>query len=243
MFFGCKSLKSATIPESVHGFESQLYLCDLEQYFTICLANPFMDCPDLKEWRLSPTDQYLTSEGIALLSKDGCVLIACPAASGEYRVPEGVTEIRAHAFSGCKALTSVILPEGVTKIGFRAFMDCRSLNSIVIPKGLTSIAEAAFKGCESLTSIEIPYGVEEIDPETFKGCSSLTSVEIPYGVTIIDQEAFKGCTSLKTIEIPASVTEIKLWAFKDCPNLTIHAPAGSEAERYAKEKEIPFKAN
>ena len=32
------------------------------------------------------------------------------------------------------------------------------------------------------------------------------------------------------------------WAFVDCPNLTIHAPAGSYAEQYAKENHIPFVA-
>ena len=37
-----------------------------------------------------------------------------------------------------------------------------------------------------------------------------------------------------------------LWSYKDsfekCPNLTIHAPAGSYAEKYTKENNIPFAA-
>ena len=40
--------------------------------------------------------------------------------------------------------------------------------------------------------------------------------------------------------LPASILEIGADAFKDCHKLTIHAPAGSYAETYAKENNIPF---
>lgn len=36
------------------------------------------------------------------------------------------------------------------------------------------------------------------------------------------------------------MTEIDKRAFDGCPNLTIHAPAGSYAEQYAKKNNIPF---
>ena len=42
--------------------------------------------------------------------------------------------------------------------------------------------------------------------------------------------------------IPKGVTEIGSSAFDGCKKLTIHAPAGSAAERYAEEKDIPFEA-
>ncbi len=44
------------------------------------------------------------------------------------------------------------------------------------------------------------------------------------------------------VTIPAGVTEIGSSAFDGCKKLTIHAPAGSAAERYAEEKDIPFEA-
>jgi hypothetical protein len=52
--------------------------------------------------------------------------------------------------------------------------------------------------------------------------------------------AFSGCTGLASIALPKRVTEIGIDAFKDCTNLIIHAPAGSYAETYAKENNIPF---
>ena len=44
------------------------------------------------------------------------------------------------------------------------------------------------------------------------------------------------------VTIPEGVTEIGSSAFDGCKKLTIHAPAGSAAEQYAKKYKIPFKA-
>ncbi len=54
--------------------------------------------------------------------------------------------------------------------------------------------------------------------------------------------AFSGCTGLQSITIPKSVTWTGDCVFSDCPNLTIYAPAGSAAERYAKMNGIRFEA-
>ena len=40
------------------------------------------------------------------------------------------------------------------------------------------------------------------------------------------------------VVIPDSITSIGVHAFADCEKLTIHAPAGSRAEEYAKEDNI-----
>ncbi len=42
------------------------------------------------------------------------------------------------------------------------------------------------------------------------------------------------------VVIPEGVTSIGYSAFYECTNLTIHAPAGSYAEKYAKENKIKF---
>ena len=64
-------------------------------------------------------------------------------------------------------------------------------------------------------------------------------VVIPDGVTSIGGWAFFR-NGLADISIPASVTNIGEKAFDGCPKLTIHAPAGSCAEQYAKENNIPL---
>ena len=70
---------------------------------------------------------------------------------------------------------------------------------------------------------------------------------IPSGVRKIAAKAFYDCTGLKEVVLPASIKEIDSSAFgqnyTSRPlNCTIHAPAGSYAEQYAKEHSIPFQA-
>lgn len=43
-----------------------------------------------------------------------------------------------------------------------------------------------------------------------------------------------------SIALPETITKIGETAFEGCENLTIHAPAGSYAEKYAKKNDIRF---
>ena len=111
------------------------------------------------------------------------------------------------------------------------------------------------------------YSVASIAPGAFRGVhrrgsnkteraiSQILSIEVMDGIKEIPGRTFCWCTNLKTIKLPKSVKKISAykfdddknrlksdWAFVDCPNLTIHAPAGSYAEQYAKENHIPFVA-
>ena len=48
--------------------------------------------------------------------------------------------------------------------------------------------------------------------------------------------------TVEKVFVPATVNSIKGIFCDNCPKLTIHAPAGSYAERYAEENNIPFVA-
>ena len=117
----------------------------------------------------------------------------------------------------------------------------RELDSVVIPEGIVEIGPHAFSAT-SLPALELPHSLRYIGFGAFANCIRLTKVEIPDGLEIVETTAFSGCTSLTRVTIPASVTQIGDRAFQDCPKLTIHAPAGSCAEQYAKDHNIPFQA-
>ena len=83
--------------------------------------------------------------------------------------------------------------------------------------------------------------VTEIGENAFNSCKNLTEVIIPESVTTIGQSAFWGCTSLESVTMPESVTEIGKDIFKKCSALKeVKGYKGSQAEKYAKDKEIEF---
>lgn len=90
--------------------------------------------------------------------------------------------------------------------------------------------------------VVIPEGVTSIGNKAFYRSISLTSIVIPGSVTSIGDMLFSSIRTPMDIYIPSSVTCIGSIAFSGCHNLTIHAPAGSYAEQYAKEHNIPFVA-
>ena len=125
-------------------------------------------------------------------------------------------------------------------MGQDAFSKCDSLTSIVIPDSVTSIGGLAFSNCTNLSKVTLSKSLKCIGQQAFRNCDSLTSITIPDTVTSIGHYAFSGCAGLTSMTIPSSVTTIESNTFSNCPNLTIYGKAGSYAENYAVENDIPF---
>ena len=267
-FAGCSSLTIVTLPESITTIGEELFrycgsLTDVSipDGVTSIGAFAFGECGSLININI-PDNVISIREG---------AFHYCNSLT-EMKIPDGVTQVADYLFDHCTNLKYIDLPSGVTKIGKTAFQLCGSLTEISIPENVNYIGEWAFNGCNSLTSITIPNGIKIINSNTFSGCTSLTDVSIPDSVTIIAENAFQRCTSLIEISIPESVTGIGDQAFFDCVNLekiiipynvthvgiqmfvrgtvprtllekiTIYGYAGSYAEKYAYENEIPFVA-
>ena len=113
-----------------------------------------------------------------MYSKNGKTLIqyAIGKKGTSFIIPDIVTNIDSHAFSGCSSLTSITIPNGVTSIGSAAFSDCTSLESVTIPNSITSIGSSAFYNCKSIEKIEIPGSIIFIGNNAFEACTNLKSI-------------------------------------------------------------------
>ena len=60
-------------------------------------------------------------------------------------------------------------------------------------------------------------------------------VTVPSYITKIGACAFYHCKSIVSVSLPEGITIIGDWAFNKDDGIVIHAPAESEAERYAEE--------
>lgn len=160
----------------------------------------------------------------------------------EIVIPEGVEELKAKTFRGCENLETVTLSEGVSKLGNDVFAECEKLVNLSLPNSLIEIGQQTFHSCRSLASVELPSSLKGIGSMAFAYCRGLTKIGVPESVMRISKKTFLSCRTLESAKLSAVIKNIGEDAFADCDALTIHAPAGSYAETYAKENNIPFVA-
>ena len=232
--FAYTPIESIRIPDSVTEMVYSFYGSNIQSVEMpdklVSMAYDFHDTP----WYEAQAD------GSVYLGKMYYAYKGTASDNTQVVVKDGTLGISDYAFADQTGLSNVSLPEGLLEIGDKAFSFCTNLQSITIPGSVTSIGDDAFYSCDSLTSVNIPDSVTSIGDYAFSCCDSLTSVDIPDSVTSIGDRAFAWCSSLESISIPGCVIDIGENAFFGCANLTIYGYAGSYAETYAAENDIPF---
>ncbi len=135
----------------------------------------------------------------------------------------------------------------VTKIAPKAFYYCTGFDGkLVLPDTLISIGKAAFAGCYNLSGVDFPDSLSTISEDAFIGCKGLTELTFPNSVVRIDTCAFFDCTSLETVRLGEHIQRIENYAlgfargYETYQGITIYAPEGSAAQKYASDNEIDF---
>lgn len=205
-FQNCTSLTSITInstslnPIGWGAFENCTELTSLTIGKSVANINfiSSYNLPKINAVTVDPDNAIYCSLDNIVYTKDKTKLIfALPSAvSGEFTIPDSVTEIGESAFANCHALSAVTIGARVTKIGAKAFSECHKLTDITIPDSVTEIGDNAFAKCGTLSAVILGNHVTKIGSEAFYECKKLTDITIPDSVTEIGIEAFGSCDRL-----------------------------------------------
>jgi hypothetical protein len=185
-FYGCESITSVDIPETVSKYISN---------------GAFANCSELVKVKM-PSRLEELGEG----AFSGCKKLT------SINLPEGVKAIYQQTFSSCESLTSIHIPNSVETIGFSAFALCKNMETMEIPS-VTTIAPWSFLGCENLKEIKMP-AMKYISQSAFSGCTSLSSVVLPATTAEVMGHAFADCTSLTSVTCQATVPPITYQPFE-----------------------------
>lgn len=150
------------------------------------------------------------------------ILYVSATKSGEYVVPDTVTEIKASVFAN-RNISKLTIPAGITAIGNDAFANCRYLEEVVFLSaaageevGLT-VGKNAFKGASKLskitvggvTGISLPDRTTEIGEYAFADTALKGSLTLPSDVTTLKAGAYAN-TGITSVTIPKELTNIPM---------------------------------
>ncbi|MFR2364308.1 MAG: leucine-rich repeat protein [Eubacterium sp.] len=137
-------------------------------------------------------------------------------------------------------MEKVILGKNVLKTDKEAFFYCEKLQTVEFNEKINTIGESTFLSTGLSGKITIPDSVERIEVCAFAD-TNLEEVKLGNGVKYIGAQAFGENKNLKKVIFNCSDVEFEDGSvFNNCSNLTIMAPKGSTAEKYAKDNNINF---
>lgn len=253
-FSECQSLSEVVIPNSVEEIMDRAFDGCIELRTFMLPASvkrvghgaiPHGEFSKLESILVAPENQSYCSVDGVLYTKDKKTLISCPVRYNRstLAVPDGVEEIAAGAFDGCKIIKKILLPDSVKRIGPKAFFCMPNLNKVVLPSRLEEICEETFASCTKLRNITWPKNLKKIGNDAFSKCG-FSRITIPDGVHTIGDYAFEtvreeayfgkrlpsGLVSLEEVFLPITVEKIGKSSFSGVRKIEVFDTIDSDAE-------------
>ncbi len=240
-FSGCTKLASVTFPDGITNIDysafedcSSLTTVTIPESVTTIGSAVFAGCTKLKEIIVNEKNKFYSSKDGNLYNRAQTSLLqyALGKTDLSYVIPEGVTDIREGAFSGCGSLNLVSVPKSVTTIGSGAFANCSKLKEIIVDEKNKNYSSKDGNLYDKAQTRLIQYAIGKTE----------SSFVIPESVKTIDNFAFSNCANLTSITIPKNVTNIWGEPFAGCKNVVIKGYKNSYVQIYAKQHNIKFTA-
>ena len=179
-------------------------------------------------------------------------------------IPDSVTWMGDYCISGCQSISDLHLPGHLEYLGLHAVCDGPWLSSyrdfvvisgkylyryrgsskvVHIPDGIETICFDSFRPGDQSVVIYCPDSLRTICTGAFQG-ASLSELHLNDGLTCIESAGIEATPYLSLLQIPSSVTDLSADAVSGpLKGIEIVGEAGSSAEKFAEENELPFYEN
>lgn len=234
-FYGNSELTSVTLPESLQQIGARAF-CNCTSLIKITLPSGITKIEEGTFAYDSNLETVIIKGEIYSISDN--TYYRCEKL--KHISLEGVKEIGANAFAGCKSLENITV--NALTIKENAFLETIFLEKnkkenaiisaaniildgkkceqeVILPERIVSIAPFSFAGNEKITSIVFPSTLISVEEGAFYGCKNLREIKFSSAVQKIEKSAFEKCISLK--KLSGNIKEIKEKAYAYCINLEI----------------------
>ena len=203
-FYGCTSLQSVNLPDTLTSIDIQaFYQCasmylpnnKLPESITTINRQAFDGCTSLRIDELYLPNLKTINGGF-----DSCDI---------RKITNLGSITKVGGFSNNTNLISVVLPETVTTINGSAFTDCTSLTTINIPETVTTIGYRTFNNCTSLVIDELYLpNLQTLNTFSFNQVQRISRITSLGQITTLPNSCFR-LVQCDSIILPNTLLTIK----------------------------------